>query len=185
MGRLLRGLVLMAVLGGLAVLAASAALQWWEPPEVPAVTAEVVANPGERVRVEVLNAGGVAGMAREATELLRDAGFDVVDVGNASSFDQDSSVVLARLGRVDMASWVADALAIPSYQGEPDSTIYVDVTVLLGENWSPAVVAARDSALAAEAAAAAAEPEPEPGWRGVLLRLRQLADDLTQSDGGP
>ncbi len=178
MSRLLRGLVVMVVLGGLAVLAASAALQWWEPPEAPPVTAEVVANPGERVRVEVLNAGGVAGMARAATEILRDAGFDVVDVGNAGTFDRDSSVVLARLGRVDMASMVADALAIGSFQDEPDSTIFVDVTVLLGKNWDPAIVAAR-------AADAIAVPVPEPGWRNVLVRLREWAGGLNDSDGGP
>lgn len=179
MVRLLRGLAVMAVLGGLAVLAASAALQWWEPPENPPVTAEVVANPGgERVRVEVLNAGGVAGMAREATVILRDAGFDVVDVGNAGAFDQDSSVVLARLGRTDMASRVADALAIPSYGDEPDSTVYVDVTVLIGKSWDPAIVLAR-----AEAARnAVVVPEVDPGWRGVLYRLREWADGLNESD---
>ena len=183
MARLLRGLVLIAVLGGLAVLAASAALQWWEPPAAPPVTAERVANPGERVRVEVLNAGGVAGMARAATEILRDSGFDVVDVGNASSFDQDTSVVLARLGRVDMAAWVADALAISNYENELDSTIFVDITVRLGRNWHPSIVAARDAALAA-AADTLPVPEPEPRWRAVLTRLRQWADDLTQTDDG-
>ena len=31
-----------------------------------------------RIRVEVLNAGGVSGMAREATDVLRSVGFDVV-----------------------------------------------------------------------------------------------------------
>jgi hypothetical protein len=182
MGRLLRGLVLMAVLGGLAVLAASAALQWWEPPADPPITAEMVANPGERVRVEVLNAGGVAGMAREATEILRDAGFDVVDVGNASSFDQDTSVVLARLGRVDMAGAVAEALAISSYIDEPDSSVYVDVTVLLGKSWDPAIVAARAAELAEDTTVV---PDPEPGWRGVLTRLRDWADGINQSGNGP
>ena len=47
-----------------------------------------------RVTVEVLNAGGVSGMARAATVALRSAGFDVVSFGNASSFDQVESVVV-------------------------------------------------------------------------------------------
>lgn len=178
MGRLLRGLALMAVLGGLAVLVGSAVLQFREPPETPPVTAEVVANPRERVRVAVLNAGGVAGMAREATEILRDAGFDVVEVGNADAFDRDSSVVLARLGRVDLASMVAEALAIPTYQDEPDSTVYVDITVLLGSAWNPAIVAERTAELAQDTTAA---PAFEPGWRGALTRLRQWAQGLKQA----
>ena len=37
-----------------------------------------------RVRVEVLNAGGVPGMASRATDHLRESGFDVVYYGNAS-----------------------------------------------------------------------------------------------------
>lgn len=178
MGRLLRGLALAAVLGGLAVLAGSAVLQWWEPPETTPVTADVMANPRERVRVEVLNAGGVAGMARAATDILRDSGFDVVEFDNAGAFDRDSSVVLARLGRVDLASMVADALAIPTYQDEPDSTVYVDVTVLLGSTWNPAILIEREAERAQDAVAA---PPPEPGWRGLLSRLREWADGLNQA----
>ena len=178
MARLLRGLALVAVLGGLAVLAGSAALQWWEPPETTPVTADVIANPRERVRVEVLNGGGVAGMARTATELLRDAGFDVVEFGNADAFDRDSSVVLARLGRVDLASMVADALAIPAFHDEPDSTAYVDITVLLGSTWDPSVVAARAAEPAQDTITI---PAPEPGWRGVLSRLREWAEGLNQA----
>ena len=43
-----------------------------------------------RIRVEVLNAGGEPGMARMATDQLRDRGFDVVYFGNAESFGRDS-----------------------------------------------------------------------------------------------
>ncbi len=178
MGRLLRGLALVAVLGGLAMLAGSAVLQWWKPPENPPVTADVIANPRERVRVQILNAGGVAGMAREATGVLRDAGFDVVEFGNADAFDRDSSVVLARLGRVDLASLVAEALAIPIYQDEPDSTAYVDVTVLLGSTWDPSILIERAAEVARDTVAA---PPPEPGWRGILSRLREWTDGLNQA----
>lgn len=178
MGRLLRGLALVVVLGGLALLAGSAVLQWWEPPEAAPETADVIANPRERVRVEVRNAGGVAGMAREATEVLRDAGFDVVEVGNADAFDRDSSVVLARQGRVDLASMVANALAITAYRDEPDSTAYVDVTVLLGSVWSPSILVERAAERALDSVAA---PPPEPAWRGILSRLREWADGLNQA----
>ncbi len=93
------------------------------------------AAPGERVRVEVLNAGGLEGAARRATERLRDAGFDVVLTGNANSFGQDSSIVYDRLGNPDWAEAVAKALGIPNVESRPDTNLYVDVSVVLGRDW--------------------------------------------------
>src|SRR5688572_32024575 len=48
-------------------------------------TAEPIAVPDSRVRVQVLNGSKRSGLARLATDQLRDAGFDVVSIGNASS----------------------------------------------------------------------------------------------------
>ncbi|MEX2295194.1 MAG: LytR C-terminal domain-containing protein [Gemmatimonadota bacterium] len=97
-----------------------------------------VPAPGARVRVEVLNGGGVQGMAGRATELLRDDGFDVVYFGNAQSVARGGSVVLARTSNRDAAAEVAAALGIGMVRLEPDSTLLVDVTVLLGSEWAPA-----------------------------------------------
>jgi len=92
--------------------------------------------PSERIRVEVLNAGGVAGMAREATAALRDGGFDVVDFGNTPSFDSERpSAVVDRIGRPEWARSVAEALGIDNVLSEPDPNLYVDVSVLLGSAW--------------------------------------------------
>lgn len=91
---------------------------------------------GERVRIEVLNAGGVSGMAREATEVLRAAGFDVVEFGNASSFDDERpSEVIDRVDRTDVAQAVARALGIDNVQSDPDPNLFVEVTVLVGRDW--------------------------------------------------
>ena len=95
-----------------------------------------VSAPAERVRVEVLNAGGVSGVARDATVRLRDVGFDVVHFGNARAFDHDSSVVIDRVGRPDLAQAVANALGIRNVRTEPDPNLFVEVTVLLGRTWS-------------------------------------------------
>jgi hypothetical protein len=89
----------------------------------------------ERVRVEVLNGAGVVGLARAATAQLREAGFDVVQFGNARTFDQDSSVVIDRVGRIELAEAVANALGIPNVLTEPDPNLFVEVTVLLGRTW--------------------------------------------------
>ena len=90
---------------------------------------------GVRVRVEVLNGGGQDGVARAATEVLRDAGFDVVFFGNAGSFDQDSSFVLDRVERPEWARAVAEALGIHNLRSEPNPNLYLDVSVVLGRDW--------------------------------------------------
>lgn len=94
---------------------------------------------GGRVRVEIQNGGGVTGMASAATERLRPAGFDVVEFGNLRPFDPDRrSVVIDRVGRSDYARAVAKALGIDNVQSEPNPNLYVDVTVVLGTEWSAA-----------------------------------------------
>jgi hypothetical protein len=108
------------------------------PPVVdsPAVTAADRPAEGERVRVEVLNASGRAGLARSVTAVLREAGFDVVFYGNApASFSRDSSVVLDRVGRLDSARAVGRRLGIREVRSEVDGSRFVDVTVVVGGDW--------------------------------------------------
>lgn len=135
MGQRLRALVLLAVLLGAGILLGSSLAQWWQvgspPPE--AVGASRIRG---RIRIEVLNTGGTSGVAREATTLLRDLGLDVVYYGNAENFSEEPSVVLDRVGRLDAARTVADALGIREVLSEPDSNLFVDVTVRLGPEWS-------------------------------------------------
>jgi hypothetical protein len=99
---------------------------------------EAIPEPGHRVRVEVLNGGGVRGMAGRATEVLRDGGFDVVFFGTAENFAGGGSVVLVRTADRDAAEKIATALGIEQVRVEPDETLLVDVTVLLGSEWNPA-----------------------------------------------
>jgi hypothetical protein len=92
--------------------------------------------PAGRVRVEVLNATSIHGLARQATDVLRDRGFDVVQTGNAQrGTSQDSSVVLDRVGRLEVARQVADALGIRRVQARRDANLVLDVTVVLGRDW--------------------------------------------------
>jgi hypothetical protein len=68
--------------------------------------------------------------------VLRSLGLDVVYYGNAENFSDEPSVVLDRVGRLDAARTVADALGIRELRSEPDSNLFVDVTVRLGPEWS-------------------------------------------------
>jgi hypothetical protein len=98
------------------------------------VDAEVPA--GVRIRVEVLNATRVRGLARRATMHLRDRGFDVVNVGTSRDL-RDSTLVLDRSGHTEWAGLVARALGGARVQPAPDSSRYLDVTVLIGATWRP------------------------------------------------
>ena len=95
-----------------------------------------VPKPAGRVRVEVLNASGVPGLAAKGRTVLRDRGFDVVYVGNARGFAPDTSMVLDRVGRMEVARSVADQMEIPRVYARPDSNVFVDVTVVLGKDWT-------------------------------------------------
>lgn len=121
-------------------------------------SARAIGDPAQ-VRVEVLNGAGTPGLARDATRRLRSGGFDVVYFGNARSFDRGRSVVLDRVGDPARARAVAAALGIDSVAAARDTTLLLDVTVVLGGDWSAA----------------------EQGG-GVLDRLRALVEG---EDGDP
>jgi hypothetical protein len=91
---------------------------------------------GRRIRVEVLNGGGVPGLANQVTERLRDLRFDVVHYGNLDTFDTDSSVIIARTDAIEPARRVADALGLQRVVRQPDRNIYLDVTVVMGKDWA-------------------------------------------------
>lgn len=123
---------------GVSVVAFLAVLVVGDEPPSRSQSAPAVVWNGGRVRVDVQNGGGVAGMARSAMEILRPAGFDVVSFGNAPSFDPERpSVVIDRVGRLSEARAVANALGIDNVLSEPDPNLYVDVTVVVGGAWHP------------------------------------------------
>jgi hypothetical protein len=90
---------------------------------------------GTRIKVEVLNATRTKGLARRATLYLRDRGFDVVGSGNVSE-QRTATVVYDRSSHPEWARLVGRAMNAPVV-ARPDSSRYLDVTVLLGANWRP------------------------------------------------
>ena len=91
---------------------------------------------GPRVLVEVLNASGVPGLAREGTRQLRQKGLDVVFYGNADQ-TLDSTEVLVRRGDGPAGARVARALGLGAVRHVEDTLRRVDVTVLLGRDYRP------------------------------------------------
>ena len=90
---------------------------------------------GVRIRVQVINTTRARGLARRATRVLRDHGFDVVEMSTGGPV-RDTTLVLDRSGHPAWAATVAGVLG-PAARSEsqPDSSRYLDITVLLGSLW--------------------------------------------------
>ena len=92
-----------------------------------------------RVTVAVLNASGRPGLARLGTRLLRDAGIDVVTFGNAGAGNAslDSTRILVRRGPRSAGERIRRALGVGKVVLDRDTTLLLDVSVLLGSDFSP------------------------------------------------
>ncbi|HUF27680.1 MAG TPA: LytR C-terminal domain-containing protein [Gemmatimonadaceae bacterium] len=133
--------VLLAV-GGVILLAAILGIGWTMTAPIRGgfLTADRPPRPlvpeGTRIRVEVLNATSTRGLARRAMLYLRDMGFDVVAMGTARE-QLDTTLVLDHAGNPEWARLVAEALGGARIEERPDTSRYLDISVLLGASWVP------------------------------------------------
>jgi hypothetical protein len=125
-----------------AIAAIAGGIVWWQccagdggGGPLIALVPEVRAPEGVRIRVEVLNATTTPRLALAATRVLRERGFDVVATGN-HTVRRDSTLVLDRVGQPGWARLVVGALRTGTAQSRPDTSRYVDVSVLLGADWT-------------------------------------------------
>ena len=63
-------------------------------------------------------------------------GFDVVEVGTTAA-TRDTTLVLDRSRHPEWARNVASSLGRAAVESRPDSSRYLDVTVLVGASWRP------------------------------------------------
>jgi LytR cell envelope-related transcriptional attenuator len=102
----------------------------------PGVRADPAPAAGRgHIRVEVLNAAQVPGLADRMTELLRSQGFDVVSYDNAASLS-DTTRILDRVGNARYAREVALALPGTAIQRQLSRERFVDVTVVVGRDYA-------------------------------------------------
>ena len=140
-GPVKRALLVAATVLMLAVLAGAAVVLRTRDTSAPVLEAfhpqaRVKAPEGVRVRVQVLNTTTTRGLARRATRLLRDRGFDVVEMSTTSP-TIDTTVVLDLSGHPEWADAVAKVMAPAQTRARRDSSRYLDVTVLIGSTWRP------------------------------------------------
>lgn len=128
--------VLFLLVAGAGVVLLGSGLGQWIPEDRAPADVSLLAPGEDRITVDVRNAAGVEGLARNATDHLRGAGFDVVSLGNARTFGSDTTIVIDRVGEVSRAAEVARALGVARVVSQPDSNLFVDVTVRLGTDWS-------------------------------------------------
>lgn len=92
---------------------------------------------GNVIQVSVRNGCGVSGLAGDLTQYLRKNGFDVVEVGDHTSFDEEQSMVYDRIGDLESAKKLAAALGIPEDRVVQDIDLdeYLDATVIIGKDY--------------------------------------------------
>ena len=101
---------------------------------------------GEIIQVEVRNGCGEAGVAETLTRFLRQNGFDVVEVGNHSSFDVAETHVIDRVGAPETARRVAEALGVAEDQirEEIRPAYFLDATIVIGKDYATLPAFAED-----------------------------------------
>ncbi|MGB4594025.1 MAG: LCP family protein [Coriobacteriia bacterium] len=98
-------------------------------------TAEAAITPSS-ISITVRNGAGISGVAARASDVLRRAGFDVSEVGNANQFVYEKTIVVYKDGGKAMAEAVAAAL--PAADLVPSRGMYdfsTDILVVVGKDW--------------------------------------------------
>ncbi len=88
-------------------------------------------------QVEIRNGVGVQGAAEQMRDYLRSKGYDVVGVGNYDSFDVAETMIVDRIGNIEIANQVAASLGLSSDRIQQDirSEFHLDATVIIGKDY--------------------------------------------------
>ena len=98
-------------------------------------------NPVQDIIVEVLNGCGVPSLASKTTGFLRSKQFDVVKSGNANHQHYQFTLMIQRNEKFESLKKIADSFSIELSDTThikiiPDDALGVDVTVILGEDYT-------------------------------------------------
>jgi hypothetical protein len=97
---------------------------------------------GDQITVLIRNGVGTPGLEQDAAKLLRDAGYDFLNGGNANSFGVKQTIVLipdSSTASVTLGENVAATLGVPDSAVEvsDQGSSVTDVIVVLGEDFKP------------------------------------------------
>ncbi|MDE2731399.1 MAG: LytR C-terminal domain-containing protein [Bacteroidota bacterium] len=88
-------------------------------------------------QVEVRNGVGVNGVAERMRTYLRTKNYDVVWVGNHSSFDQEETIVVDRRGNLDISRNIVATLGLPEdrISQEIRDEYHLDASIIIGKDY--------------------------------------------------
>lgn len=90
----------------------------------------------EILRVEVLNGSGANGIAKKTAQYLKDSKLDVIIISNAKYDTISQTIVIDRMKENRAyAKYVAAKLHCSNIADVIDSSLYVDVTVIIGKDY--------------------------------------------------
>lgn len=130
--------LLLLGLGGVTIVLLYALIaQYLGPSNEPQVIGPSTSSASDIIQVEVRNGCGVSGLAAGMTEYLRQHGFDVVEVGDHSSFNEAKTLVVDRVGNLEAAKRVAEAIGIPEdrVKQEIRQDYFLDASIIIGQDY--------------------------------------------------
>ena len=88
-------------------------------------------------QVEVRNGVGVSGLAEQMRTYLRTKNYDVVWVGNHTSFDLDETIVVDRRGNLDITRNIVASLGLPEDRIRQDirDEYHLDASIIIGKDY--------------------------------------------------
>lgn len=114
-----------------ALLYAGSYLRGRRPDSLPPAALSV---PGSEVEVQVLNESGLSRGAQRLTRLLREKGFDVVEMGNGNRVGLEKTEVVVAGDDMEKGARVARAINCEFVRADPAPDLMLDVTVLVGKD---------------------------------------------------
>ena len=98
-------------------------------------------NPIENIKVEVLNGCGVSALASKTTEFLRTKQIDVINSDNADHHNYKKTLIIQRNEKVKSLKKIVETFGVyltdsTRVQILPDESLGVDVTVILGQDYT-------------------------------------------------
>lgn len=99
-------------------------------------TVQTAAADPATLRVEILNGTGIGGVASRLAASLREKGFQVVNVGNADSFNYNQTQVLDRTGGQNpVVQEIRNMLGSNNLQYASKDSSNSDLTIIIGKNF--------------------------------------------------
>jgi hypothetical protein len=117
-----------------------------KPTETPTPTLEPTKTPTptpkierEKIKVKILNGGGVPGKATVVKNLLKEKGYEEILTGNADNFDYDKTEIQVKKDDKSfadlMAADIKDNSSSPRITSDLDEKDAPDVIVIVGKDF--------------------------------------------------